>query len=76
MDLETDFSSDSDYAEFANETSFAGDILQLFLYEPTFTAAENIQAKKDLAGVRRKEMFYLTTHSKHLIYGYMVSHIW
>ena len=24
----------------------------------------------------RKEMFYLTMHSKHFIYGYMVSDIW
>ena len=24
----------------------------------------------------RKEMFYLTTHSAHFIYGYMASHIW
>ena len=24
----------------------------------------------------RKEMFYLTTHSTHFIYGYMASHIW
>ena len=24
----------------------------------------------------RKEMFYLTTHSTHFIYGYMVSDIW
>ena len=25
---------------------------------------------------RRKEMFYLTTHSTHFIYGYMASVIW
>ena len=25
---------------------------------------------------RRKEMFYLTTHSTHFIYGYMMSDIW
>ena len=24
----------------------------------------------------RKEMFYLTTHSTHFIYGYMASDIW
>ena len=24
----------------------------------------------------RKEMFYLTTHSTHFIYGYMASEIW
>ena len=26
--------------------------------------------------VTRKEMFYLTTHSTHFIYGYMVLEIW
>ena len=26
--------------------------------------------------VNKKEMFYLTTHSTHFIYGYMVSDIW
>ena len=26
--------------------------------------------------VTRKEMFYLTTHSTHFIYGYMASDIW
>ena len=26
--------------------------------------------------VGRKEMFYLTTHSAHFIYGYMASDIW
>ena len=27
-------------------------------------------------GEREREMFYLTTHSTHFIYGYMVSDIW
>ena len=31
---------------------------------------------KDVKQVRRKEMFYLTTHSTHFIYGYMASDIW
>ena len=26
--------------------------------------------------VREREMFYLTTHSTHFIYGYMASDIW
>ena len=26
--------------------------------------------------IGRKEMFYLTTHSTHFIYGYMASYIW
>ena len=25
---------------------------------------------------RKKEMFYLTTHATHVIYGYMASDIW
>ena len=29
-----------------------------------------------LCGRGRKEMFYLTTHSTHFIYGYMASDIW
>ena len=31
----------------------------------------------DMAAIEgRKEMFYLTTHSTHFIYGYMTSDIW
>ena len=37
MDSETDFSSDSNYDEFANEIPFVGDILQPFQFEPVFT---------------------------------------
>ena len=40
-----DFSSNSNYDEFANELPFAGHILQLFQFEPVVTSAE-IQAKK------------------------------
>ena len=47
---ETDFYSNSDYDEFANEIPFAGNILQLFQFEPIFTATE-IQDKNDLAHV-------------------------
>ena len=36
-----------------------------------------ILKKIDLIVVNgRKEMFYLTTHSTHFIYGYMASDIW
>ena len=45
MDSETDFSSDSDYGDFANEIPFVSNIKQLFQFKPVFTAAE-IQAKK------------------------------
>ena len=40
MDSETDFSSNSDYDELANEILFVGDIVQPFQFEPVFTAAE------------------------------------
>ena len=49
MGSETDFSSDSDYDEFANEIPFVGNIMKPLQFEPIFTAAE-IQAEKDLAG--------------------------
>ena len=44
MDSET-----GDYNEFANETPFENNMLQLFQFQPVFTAAE-IQAKRDVAG--------------------------
>ena len=31
---------------------------------------------KDHLDSRKKEMFYLMTHSTHFIYGYMASYIW
>ena len=40
MDSETDFSSNSDYDEFANKIVFVGNILQSFQFKPIFTAAE------------------------------------
>ena len=33
-------------------------------------------ALQGLTGVREREMFYLTTHSTHFIYGFMASDIW
>ena len=32
--------------------------------------------RRGLSTLGRKEMFYLTTHSTHFIYGYMASDIW
>ena len=45
MDSQKEFSSESDYDEFANEIPFVSNILRPFQFEPVFTAAE-IQAKK------------------------------
>ena len=39
-DSETDFSSDSDYDEMANEIPFLSNILHPFQFEPVLTAAE------------------------------------
>ena len=41
----------------------------------TNPAVENKERSK-VKNEGRNEMFYLTTHSKHLIYGYMASDIW
>ena len=38
MDLETNYSNDSDYDDFANEIPFVGDIMQPFQFEPVFSA--------------------------------------
>ena len=35
-----------------------------------------IKVNRFLSGEREREMFYLTTHSTHFIYGYMASDIW
>ena len=45
QDSETDFSSDSDYDQFANEIPFVSNILQPFQFEAVFPAGV-IQAKK------------------------------
>ena len=39
------------------------------------TLAEAVRVESEIKE-GRKEMFYLTTHSTHFIYGYMVSNIW
>ena len=46
MDSETEFSSDTDYDEFANEILSVGDILQPFQFEPSL----KYKLKKTLAG--------------------------
>ena len=41
-----------------------------------FEDALNIFLSDELVDEGMKEMFYLTTHSTHFIYGYMASDIW
>ena len=45
MDSDTDFSSDNDYDEFANDSPVVCDMLQPIKFEAAFTAAE-IHGKK------------------------------
>ena len=43
--------------------------------KPPKIVMDLVHLKEDRTG-RKKEMFYLTTHSTHFIYGYMASDIW
>ena len=43
---------------------------------PTTTRLSGLALKVNVCGTREREMFYLTTHSTHFIYGYMASDIW
>ena len=42
----------------------------------TFITCHQIQYLQETVIPREREMFYLTTHSTHFIYGYMTSDIW
>ena len=42
----------------------------------TFLSMGKLTRDAILNGKREREMFYLTTHSTHFIYGYMASDIW
>ena len=50
-------------------------LTQVRVYPLTHLVLVNCHVKRPLQ-TRRKEMFYLTTHSTHFIYGYMASDIW
>ena len=41
-----------------------------------FVSQVHFQKQRLLPSYREREMFYLTTHSTHFIYGYMASDIW
>ena len=56
MDWETDFSSDTDYDEFADEIPYVGNILEPFQFYPVFTAAK-IQDFKNLAGTSASDLW-------------------
>ena len=40
------------------------------------TTKKKMKEKKKKEEERERELFYLTTHSTHFIYGYMASDIW
>ena len=46
------------------------------IYEKSGSLMRISLAFTPLSYEREREMFYLTTHSTHFIYGYMVSNIW
>ena len=48
--------------------------VKLCLFTTSIRTTRNTLHTQTLEG--RKEMFYLTTHSTHFIYGYMASDIW
>ena len=54
-------------------TTVSADQFKAFEQEP-YTTGEAVIDIHAIEG--RKEMFYLTTHSTHFIYGYMASDIW
>ena len=68
---ETDFSTNSNYDEFANELPFVGDILQSFQFEPLFAAAK-IQAKKNLSGTSTVFDWLLSYRT----WCAAISHVW
>ena len=61
-DSETDFSTDSDYSEFANEIPFVGNILQPFQFEASFTAAEGCSPLNSMMSGRRSRCSELECH--------------
>ena len=48
----------------------------LFRYQRERTARTSNNQQQIYRQEREREMFYLTTHSTHFIYGYMASDIW
>ena len=43
---------------------------------PAFEVTNEVNVIEITLDEREREMFYLTTHSTHFIYGYMASDIW
>ena len=61
-----------DYIKFRNKKDIGVDILRLSTLFVVCIFSCDPSCKEE----GRKEMFYLTTHSTHFIYGYMASDIW
>ena len=58
------------------DRSFMVDPWSYFCSSQCSTTGETKAMVCTILSVGRKEMFYLTTHSTHFIYGYMASGIW
>ena len=51
-------------------------IMANFRVRVSYRVVVKVMTIYDAGTFGRKEMFYLTTHSTHFIYGYMASDIW
>ena len=71
----------TDYRKLEDELNFK-DEQNIYLEIEKPILEDNVKKLKDVAQSvlqkerKGKEMFYLTTHSTHFIYGYMASDIW
>ena len=62
-----------------NEENVTFSAFYVWLYNVRHNKDQSDSERKPAAATSwkgTKEMFYLTTHSTHFIYGYMVSDIW
>ena len=64
--------SQSQVSEYKTTVSSLSDKLDRVCKMPSDSSIEVSQVKRE----REREMFYLTTHSTHFIYGYMATDIW
>ena len=48
----------------------------IYMHHPTERITHTMIFVTPVMEEGKKEMFYLTTHSTHIIYGYVASHIW
>ena len=59
-----------------NTDAESGNLMEITVFDGKTVAQATAFPSQRVREEGRKEMFYLTTHSIHFIYGYMVSGIW